>query len=235
MPVQDSLRLLRQEYGDPPTRPYRDPLSELILTILSQHTSDINSGRAFESLVARFGSWEAVAEADTGEIAEAIKTGGLAKVKAPRIKEVLGIVRERCGGFDLSFLKDLPMVEARAWLRSLPGIGPKTAACVLVFSLGRPAFPVDTHVYRVAKRLGLIGARTGPDEAHQVLEALVPPEDVYAFHMYLVTHGRRICKAPRPLCHLCILNQGCLSAFLESIPPGENRKRRARDEAASPQ
>lgn len=234
MPVPSSLRLLRQEYGDPPTRPYRDPLSELILTILSQHTSDVNSGRAFESLVARFGNWEAVAEADTGEIAEAVKSGGLAKVKAPRIKEVLRIVRERCGGFDLSFLKDLSMDEARAWLRSLPGVGPKTAACVLVFSLDRPAFPVDTHVYRVAKRLGLIDARTTPDEAHEVLEVLVPPEDVYAFHMYLVMHGRRICKALRPLCYLCALNQGCPAAFLESVPPGENRKRRTRDEAAFP-
>jgi len=235
MPVSDILSLLRQEYGDPPARPYREPLSELVLTVLSQHTSDANSDRAFESLMAQFGNWEAVAEGDVEDIAGAIKMGGLARVKAPRIKEILRIVRERCGGFDLSFLKDLPTDEARAWLLSLPGVGPKTAACVLLFSLGRPALPVDTHIYRVARRLGLIGAKTSPDQAHEVLESLVAPEEVYPFHMYLITHGRRICKAPRPLCHLCVLNQGCPSAFLESVPPRENKKRRADDGSSNRQ
>jgi len=140
--------LLEEEYGAVTWSRHRDPLSELIMTVLSQNTSDHNSRRAFDRLITRFGGWEAVAKAEVGDIAQAIKPGGLAQVKAPRIKRILEEISAERGSFDLDFLGELPMDEAGAWLRDLPGVGPKTAACVLLFSLGKPAFPVDTHVYR---------------------------------------------------------------------------------------
>ena len=148
-------------YGDPVWRPHGDPMSELILTILSQNTSDTNSGRAFMRLKQRFPKWDDLLPADPDDIVPAIQAGGLARIKAPRIKAILEEVHERLASFDLMFLKDLPMDEAKAWLRSLPGVGPKTAACVLMFALGRPALPVDTHVHRVAQRLGLVPAKAG--------------------------------------------------------------------------
>jgi len=189
-------------------------MSELVRTILSQNTSDTNSGRAFSRLVARFPTWESLLGADPTAIAEAIRVGGLAGVKAPRIKAIVEEVWARLGSFDLPFLTEMPLEEAKAWLRSLPGVGPKTAACVLLFALGRPALPVDTHVYRVAKRLGLVPPRVGAEEAHGLLEGILAPDEVYPFHMSLIQHGRRICKAQRPLCPQCVLAHGCPSAVL---------------------
>ena len=212
--MEQVRRLLRKEYGPRPWRPRQDPLSELIAVVLSQNTSDVNSHRAFAALVDRFGYWEAVAAADAGEIARAIRAGGLADIKAARIKAILGEIRARWGRLDLGFLGDMDLNEAKAWLRELPGVGPKTAGCVLLFSLGRPAMPVDTHVYRVARRLGLIDARASVEKAHDVLEALVPPENVYEVHMLLVEHGRRTCKAQRPRCGACALRLVCPSAHL---------------------
>jgi endonuclease-3 len=205
---------LREEYGELRWRPRSDSMSELVGTILSQNTSDTNSGRAFARLVDRFPSWESLMGADPTAIAEAIRVGGLARVKAPRIKAVVEEVWARLGSFDLAFLAEMPLEEAKAWLRSLPGVGPKTAACVLLFALGRPALPVDTHVHRVARRLGLVPLRVGAADAHELLEDMLAADEVYPFHMSLIKHGRRICKAQRPLCPRCVLAHGCPSAVL---------------------
>ena len=196
-------------YGEPVWRPHGDPMTELILTILSQNTSDTNSGRAFMRLRARLPTWEALMAADTAQIESEIAVGGLARIKAPRIKAILVEIGRRCGSFDLSFLGDMPVSEGKAWLRSLPGVGPKTAACVLLFALGRPALPVDTHVHRVAQRLGLVSAKVGAADAHDLLEAMLSPEQIYPFHISLIKHGRRICRAQRPLCDRCPLLDGC--------------------------
>ncbi len=153
--INEIIRLLLKEYGSITWRSRTDPLSELIMTILSQNTSDHNSRRAFKSLLTRFGSWEAVAEGSVEDIAEAIKLGGLAQVKAPRIKRILEQIRAQRGSLDLKFLKKMPVAEAKEWLQGLPGVGPKTAACVLLFSLGKPVLPVDTHIHRVRRGWGL--------------------------------------------------------------------------------
>ncbi|MDY6892260.1 MAG: endonuclease III, partial [Chloroflexota bacterium] len=152
--IDKIIEVLAKEYGTVDWSQHSDPLSELIMTILSQNTSDHNSRRAFAQLLARFGDWQKVAEASVEDIAQAIKLGGLAQVKAPRIKDILQQIVTQRGSLDLMFLQELPLTEAKAWLQSLPGVGPKTASCVLLFSLGKPVLPVDTHVQRVAKRLG---------------------------------------------------------------------------------
>ncbi len=203
------MRRLSELYGQPVWRPHGDPMSELILTILSQNTSDANSGRAFMRLRWRFGTWEELLAANPDEIVPAIQTGGLARIKAPRLKGILEEVWARCGSFDMMFLKELPLDEAKTWLRSLRGVGPKTAACVLMFALGRPALPVDTHVHRVAQRLGLVPAKAGAAQAHDILEAILKPDEVYPFHVSLIKHGRRLCRAQRPLCERCPLLDGC--------------------------
>jgi len=203
---------LSDRYGRPVWRPHGDAMTELVLTILSQNTSDTNSGRAFMRLVARFPTWGELMAAAPGEIESEILVGGLAPTKAPRIKAVLEEVWRRQGSFDISFLRELPLAEAKAWLRSLPGVGPKTAACVLMFALGCPALPVDTHVGRVAQRLGLVAAGTGAAAAHDLLEAVLAPEEVYPFHVSLIKHGRRVCRAQRPLCAECPLKDRCPTA-----------------------
>ena len=214
MTTAQVLRLLRKEYGPRKWQPGQDPLSSLIATVLSQNTSDVNSHRAFAALVNRFGTWESVATADVNELAQAIRAGGLAEIKARRIKLILHEIQEKRGRLDLSFLDDVGLAEAKAWLRRLPGVGPKTAGCVLLFSLGKPAMPVDTHVFRVAKRLGLVGARVSVEKAHEILESLVPPKNVYEFHILMVEHGRRACKAQRPRCTVCVLRGLCPSSRL---------------------
>jgi len=157
----------------------------------------------------RFGTWEELLAAAPDEIVTEIQVGGLARIKTPRIKAALEAVYERRGSFDIEFLRDLPLEEAKAWLRELKGVGPKTAACVLMFALGRPALPVDTHVHRVAQRLGLVPAKAGAAEAHDILEAVLEPEEIYPFHISLIKHGRRLCRAQRPLCERCPLLDGC--------------------------
>ncbi|MCH8919283.1 MAG: endonuclease III [Chloroflexi bacterium] len=189
-------------------------MTELVLTILSQNTSDTNSGRAFMRLHSRFPTWKGMMAAAPEEIEDEIRVGGLAATKAPRIKGILEEVWGRRASFDLSFLGGMSLAEAKAWLRSLPGVGPKTAACVLMFALGRPALPVDTHVQRVSQRLGLVPAKTGAAEAHDLLEAMLSPEEVYPFHVSLINHGRGLCKAQRPLCAECPLNDRCPTAPL---------------------
>jgi endonuclease-3 len=207
------LTRLRPVYGEMRWRPHGDAVTELVLTILSQHTNDTLSGKAFARLLAAFPDWDHIADAEPEAIVAAIAEGGLARQKAPRIKAVLTRIREEHRGYDLDFLGELPLHEAKAWLQSLPGVGPKTAACVLMFALGRPALPVDTHVYRVSRRLGLIGPRVTEAKAHDALEPLLPPEDVYAFHVALIKHGRHVCTARRPACASCPLNDICPSAF----------------------
>jgi endonuclease-3 len=222
--VPDIIKRLDEAYGLPEWRPHHDPTSELVLTILSQNTSDANSGRAFVRLLEAFPTWDAVMDAPLPELIAAIQPGGLAPTKAPRIQAVLRDIKQRNrGSFDLSFLGDLPLEEARAWLRELHGVGPKTVACILMFALGRPAMPVDTHVFRVAMRLGLIPERAGkaamtPEKAHALLEAVVAPQDFYAFHIGLIKHGRRICAAQRPKCGECVLRDLCPSAAKACAP-----------------
>ncbi len=215
------LNRLRKRYGElvPPRR--SDPLEELILTVLSQHTSDVNAGRAFDGLRAVFPTWSSVVRAPADRVADAIRSGGLADTKAPRIQAILREIAERRGSFDLSYLADLTDEEARAELMSLPGVGPKSAAVVLSFSLGRDAMPVDTHVHRVSKRLGLVPPRTTAERADRVLHELVPEGLRTPLHVALIRLGREICKAPIPRCRRCPLNDICPTAprYLEPGSP----------------
>ncbi|MCK9357169.1 MAG: endonuclease III [Dehalococcoidia bacterium] len=206
------LSRLDETYGPRVFESRGRPVDVLIETVLSQNTSDVNSHRAFESLLARFGTLEAVAAAPVAEIEDAIRFAGLSRIKSVRIREMLERLIRENGSLELSFLAGMKLDEARAYLMSLRGVGLKTANCVLIFSLGLPALPVDTHVYRVSRRLGLIGARVSVEAAHGDLEARVRPEDRYRFHLHLIEHGRRVCHARKPACRVCILNALCPSA-----------------------
>ncbi len=209
--ADDVMSILGPLYGPATWEPRYNPAEELVYTILSQHTSDINSERAFLNLMNAFETLDRIADSPVEDIELAIRSGGLSKQKSARIKQVLNIVRDDVGSFDLSFLGEMPLEEAKSWLKNLPGVGPKTAAIILCFSLGMPAMPVDTHIYRVSQRLGLIGAKVSADKAHDILEPMVSAEDVFAFHVYLIQHGRQICKAQRPRCDDCALAWGCPS------------------------
>lgn len=206
------LNRLRKRYGDLAPPRCSDPLEELILTVLSQHTSDVNAERAFEALRAAFPTWDAVVRAPTRSVADAIRSGGLADTKAPRIQAILREVEARRGAFDLSSLAGLSDDEARAELVSLPGVGPKTAAVVLSFSLGRDAMPVDTHVHRVTRRLGLVPSNTSAERADRLLHELVPEGLRTPLHVALIRLGREICKAPTPRCRICPLKDICPTA-----------------------
>jgi len=201
-------QLLVEEYGQREWHP-REPLSVLISAILSQNTSDVNRDQAWRRLKERFPTWESLLAADSAEIAEAIRPGGLANIKAPRIKKVLQTIKQERGELTLDFLAEMDVDQAKRWLTSLNGVGPKTAAIVLLFSLGKPAFPVDTHVHRVSRRLGLIGPKTTREQAHDALEKLLPPEIYYTFHLNLIAHGREVCKSQQPRCATCVLQQHC--------------------------
>ena len=203
------IEILDEAYARPPQQVSRDPMFELILTVLSQHTSDHNSGEAMHRLLEKFPSWELILSSDVAELEEAIRPGGLAPTKSKRITYILREIADRNDSFDLSFLEFMPLTEARDWLVSLPGVGPKTAACVLLFALGRPVLPVDTHVERVSKRLGLIPANMTAEKARVELEESVPPKDIYAYHMDLIQHGRRTCHARNPACEACPLADKC--------------------------
>jgi endonuclease III len=212
--VREIHRRLAREHGplDPPRR--LDPLDELVLTILSQNTSDVNRDRAWAGLRARFPTWADVASARPRSVAAAIRPGGLADTKAPRIIAVLREIRRREGSFDLGWMGEASDPEVEEYLLSLPGVGPKTAACVLAFSLGRPALPVDTHVARVATRLGLLPARASSRAAHRILADLVPAPIRVSMHVALIRHGRTICRAGRPRCEVCPLRDLCPTAPL---------------------
>jgi endonuclease-3 len=202
-------RILDESLGRPFWYPRRDPLSELALAFLSQATSDANSGRAFQSLLAAFATWEAVATAPVEAVADAIRPGGLANRKAPRIQAALAEIRRREGVYSLDRLHGLSTEDALAYFRDFHGVGPKTVACVLLFSMGRPVLPVDTHVHRVTRRLGLIPPKASADRAHALLPALIPPYETYAFHVRFIRHGRRVCHAQRPDCPACPLLPLC--------------------------
>jgi endonuclease-3 len=210
--VRAVLRLLRAEQGPFRPKPALPVLDELVATVLSQHTSDVNSERAFFSLRGRFPAWEDVLAAPAGSVADAIRMGGIADQKAVRIQRILATVAEREGRLDLSRLFDLDDGAVEDYLTSLPGVGPKTAACVLTFSMGRPAFPVDTHVHRVAGRLGWIPARATAEQAHALLRDLVPADIRYDLHLALIVHGRSVCHARRPACASCVLQLRCAYA-----------------------
>ena len=190
-------------------KPLLPVIDEVVATVLSQHTSDVNSERAFARLKERFPTWEQVADAPAEHVAEAIRCGGIADQKARRIQQILTAIEEREGRIDLGRLHDLADAAAETYLESLPGVGPKTAACVLLFAMGRAAFPVDTHVHRVAIRLGWIPANTTADKAHRLLAPRVPPDIRYDLHIAMITHGRTFCRAQRPRCDVCVLRDLC--------------------------
>ena len=207
--ADEVYRRLLVAYGEPDWRPHFQPMEELVLTFLSQNTSDINSGRAFEALRARYSTWQAVLEAPTAELAETIRSGGLAQQKAPRIQSALRrILRER-GEFSIDFLADLPTDEATRWLTSFDGIGHKTASIVLLFCFNKAAFPVDTHVGCVSRRLGLAGAKETEEKIKATWESLAPAERYYPLHLNLIRHGRQVCRARAPDCPVCVLNDIC--------------------------
>jgi endonuclease-3 len=184
-------------------------MDELISCILSQNTSDVNRDRGFDALKARYPTWEAVRDAPVDELIETIRPAGLANQKAPRIQAVLRYITDNNGTPSINFLADMPLEEARAWLTSLNGIGPKTAAIVLCFAFNRPAFPVDTHIHRVSQRIGFLPEGISADRAHPAMEAIVPAGDYYAFHLNLIRHGREVCRARNPLCERCPLTAHC--------------------------
>lgn len=200
-------RLVRV-FGRPRRTGHLDPVSQLVSTILSQNTSDVNRDRAYNRLRARFPTWEGVRDGDVREVREAIRSAGLSEVKAPRIQHALQRITQPDGHMSLDFLREMSVEEAKAWLTNIKGVGPKTAAIILLFSMGRPAFPVDTHIHRVSKRLALIGPRVSREQAHTILEGLVPPNLYYPFHIDVIRHGREICR-PTPRCEVCPLRDLC--------------------------
>ena len=217
--IKEILALLDNAYGRPEPLERDDPVDVLIRTVLSQNTTDKNSLKAFAALKAAFRTWEAVEAADTRRIARVIRHAGLANIKAARIKGVLAEITKREGGIraekgiegkiSLGFLAKMDTGKALEYLKSLKGVGPKTAACVLLFSFGKPVMPVDTHIFRVTKRLGLINGKTGIEEAHEILTKIVPKHLIYRFHLGIIEHGRRTCKSQTPKCGVCVVYGLC--------------------------
>ena len=196
-------------FGEPIWRNPLPAIDELVSTILSQNTNDINRDRAFDALRAKFPTWESVRDAKAEDVIAAIKPAGLANQKGPRIQQVLRAITEERGSLNLDFLAGLPIEEARSWLTKFNGVGPKTAAIVLCFSLNMPAFPVDTHVYRVTGRIGLRPEKMTVEQAHPHLESVLPPETYYAAHLNIIRLGREICHARKPNCPQCPIVKLC--------------------------
>lgn len=208
--ILDIDRLLTGCYGyRPMSTSSPDLLDGLILTILSQNTSDVNSHRAFRSLKDRFPQWDQAAEAGEEEIEKAIRSGGISQVKAARIKAILDMLYEEKGSYSLEHLGDMEPQQALDYLMDIPGVGRKTAAVLLLFRLDYPYFPVDTHIFRVGKRLGIIPRKSSPEKAHDLMDEIVPDDIKYRFHINLITHGRQVCKARKPNCAGCCLNKRC--------------------------
>jgi len=184
-------------------------MDELVSCILSQSTTDANRDRGFAALKARYATWAEVHHAPSQELIDTIRPAGLANSKGPRIQGALARIYAERGEYAIDFLSSLPPAEAKAWLMNLPGVGPKTAAIVLCFGYGMPAFPVDTHVHRVGQRIGFLPAKISADDAHPVMEAIVPPDAYYAFHLQMIYHGRDLCRARNPLCASCPIQQWC--------------------------
>jgi len=202
-------RILTKEYGRKIVEADEDPLDTLIETILSQNTTDLNSHRAFKALKKRYPTWNRLIGEDPKRVAEIIRSGGLAGIKAERILAALEHIKRETGTLDLDFLRDMPSSEADAWLGRMKGVGPKTRSIVLLFSLGMPAFPVDTHIHRVTKRMGLIGKKTNREQAQTDLASLVPSSEFYNFHINIIEHGRAVCRARSPRCEVCKVSGLC--------------------------
>lgn len=215
-------RRLLARYGAPEWRPRLDPLAELVSTILSQNTNDINRDRAYDTLRARFPTWEAVRDAPQEEVVESVRAAGLAPQKGPRIQQILREISEQRGALDLGFLREWPPAEVRRWLLSFKGVGPKTAAIVMLFALDLPAFPVDTHVQRLSGRLGLRPEQVNADQAHALLEGLFAPESYEDVHLNLIHHGRQTCHARKPACSDCFLTDLCVY-YAKQIAPEADR------------
>jgi endonuclease-3 len=215
--ISHIVRRLQAAYGPRPWRQHGRPLDGLIGTILSQHTSDTNSDAAYESLRRAFRTWRECMQARPADVERAIRSGGLARQKTRSIQAILRFLQADRGRLSLEFLRRWPLRRAREYLLALPGVGPKTAACVLLFNLHRPALPVDTHVHRLARRLGLIPDDTSAEDAHELLEIACPRQLVYSFHVLLIRHGRQVCHARRPRCDACVLANLCASAFTRII------------------
>ncbi|MDE2820045.1 MAG: endonuclease III [Chloroflexota bacterium] len=209
---------LTEVYGELDWARNQDGMDELVSCILSQSTNDTNRDRAFERLKSSYESWHAVRFAEIGELTDVIRPAGLANQKAPRIQDVLATIHDKAGEYSIDFLDELSIEEAKDWLVSLKGIGPKTAAIVLCFAYGRPAFPVDTHIYRVSKRIGFIPEKLSANDAHPVMEAIVPADDYYQFHIQLIQHGRDTCHARKPACERCSITRHC-DYFVGDAPP----------------
>ena len=211
--ITETFSILKSKYGDIEWKPRNEPILELVYTILSQHTSDLNSERAFLNLLRVFENDPyQIAKADVDSISKIIRSAGLFRKKAAVIKDVLNQIHSKLNSFDLNFLQHMPLKEAKKWLIDLNGVGPKTAAIVLCFCFGMPAMPVDTHVHRVSKRLGFIESNVTAEDAHEILESKVDPDIIFPFHMYLIKHGRDTCKALKPRCVECNLSQICPSS-----------------------
>lgn len=207
---------LLDAYGSPTWREPLPPLDELISTILSQNTNDVNRDRAFHSLRQQYPTWESVRDAEEEHVIDAIRTAGLANQKGPRIQAVLKAITEERGSLDLEFLRQMPSDQVHDWLTKFKGVGPKTAAIVLQFSLDMPAFPVDTHIYRLSNRLGLRPPTVSAEAAHKILAELFLPETYYAAHLNLIRHGREVCHSRKPVCEKCVLQDLCLY-YLEVV------------------
>jgi len=203
------IQNLESVYGVPKAEHGLDPLDVLVETILSQSTSNANSDRAFASLKRRFPTWESARRARVSSIETAIRFGGLAKQKSARIKQLLNEIQERRRSLDLSFLKSAPLAEAKTFLGSFKGVGPKTVACTLLFACGRAVFPLDTHIFRIAKRLRLIPEKCSDEEAHRLMSEIIPRKRYYEVHINLIHHGRKICRPSNPLCEQCCLVEYC--------------------------
>jgi endonuclease-3 len=203
------LQNLKAVYGVPVLEPNLDPLDVLIETILSQSTTNANSSRAFENLKRRFPNWELARRARVSSIETAIRSGGLARQKSKRIKELLNKIYKRRACLDLSFLNSTPLEEAKEFLAGFKGVGPKTVACTLLFASNRAVFPIDTHIFRIARRLGLISEKCSDQEAHRMMGGLIPRKRYYEAHINLIRLGRRICRPRDPLCEQCCLVEYC--------------------------
>jgi endonuclease-3 len=227
------LALLNAVYGEP-AWPVLDPLATLIEVILSHRTADPQTWAAYQALRARWPTWEALRDAPVAEIEAAIHGTTWPEQKAPRIKRVLQTIGERHGSLDIDFLKTLDLPAAQEWLTDLEGVGPKSAACVLLFACRRPVLPVDTHLHRVSQRLGLIGPKVTAEQAHTALQALLPdPDDpriVLEFHRNMLLHGQRVCVWRDPRCAVCVVRDWCdyFAAHPEKQAEAQQAARRAR-------
>jgi endonuclease-3 len=227
------LPRLRRAYGPRPPKCWGDGVRVLVDTILSQNTSAANSDAGYRQLRRRFRSWNQVADAPVGEVERCIRVSGLSNLKAPRIQAILRRIRAERGKIDLQFLADLPDDEAYAYLRAFPGVGPKTASCTLLFAFNKALFPVDTHVHRIARRLGLVPPKATAEQTEALLTPRIPPADRYEMHVLLIEHGRKTCKAMNPRCNECVLLKACpfghqrMKTVAGRDGPSTNRQRRA--------